>query len=66
MSMTKRHLNNLPKEQQADILGLPPDEWTEDAENEPTDDYEAWWAETSKILGLSPEDVYEETENERC
>lgn len=26
MSMTKRYLESLPKEQQDDILGLPPDE----------------------------------------
>lgn len=25
--MTKRHLESLPKEQQDDILGLPPGEW---------------------------------------
>jgi len=37
MSMTKRYLESLPKEQQDDILGLPPDEWTESAENEPED-----------------------------
>jgi len=37
MSMTKRYLESLPKEQQDDILGLPPDEWTESAENEPTE-----------------------------
>ena len=37
MSMTKRYLESLPKEQQDDILGLPPDEreWYESAENEP-------------------------------
>jgi hypothetical protein len=35
MSMTKRYLESLPKEQQDDILGVPPDEWTESAENEP-------------------------------
>jgi hypothetical protein len=35
MSMTKRYLESLPKEQQDDILGLPPDEWVESAENEP-------------------------------
>lgn len=38
MSMTKRYLESLPKEQQDDILGLPPDEWDESAENEPTAD----------------------------
>jgi len=43
MSMTKRYLESLPKEQQDDILGLPPDEWTDDAENEPTAE-ELWWA----------------------
>lgn len=43
MSMTKRYLESLPKEQQDDILGLPPDEWVESAENEPTED-DIWWA----------------------
>ena len=38
MSMTKRYLESLPKEQQDNILGLPPDEWTESAENEPTEE----------------------------
>jgi len=33
--MTKRHLESLSKQQQDEILGLPPDEWVEDAENEP-------------------------------
>lgn len=35
MSMTKRYLESLPKEQQDDILGLGPqdDEWTESADN---------------------------------
>jgi hypothetical protein len=37
MSMTKRYLESLPKEQQDDILGIPPDEWTESAENEPAE-----------------------------
>jgi len=37
MSMTKRYLDTLPKEQQDDILGIPPDEWTDSAENEPTE-----------------------------
>jgi len=41
--MTKRYLESLPKEKQDDILGLPFDEWTEEAENEPTEE-ESWWA----------------------
>ena len=40
MSMTKRYLESLPKEQQDDILGIPPDEWTESAENEPEIEWE--------------------------
>ncbi len=40
MSLTKRYLESLPKEQQDEILGLPPDEWTESAENEPADKFE--------------------------
>ena len=43
MSMTKRYLESLSKQQQDEILGLPPDEWTEEAENEPTEE-ELWWA----------------------
>lgn len=38
MSITKRYLESLPEEEQNNILGLPPsdEEWTDDAENEPT------------------------------
>ena len=44
--MTKRYLESLPKEQQDDILGLPPDEWTESAESVPEipTDEDLWWA----------------------
>jgi len=64
MSMAKRYLESLPKEQQDDILGVPPDEWVESAENEPEDEEESWWAQTSKILGLSPDDVYADDEED--
>jgi len=50
MSMAKRYLESLPRKQQDDILGLPPDEWTESAENEPTATeeeqwFDLWWAQ---------------------
>lgn len=49
--MTKRYLESLPKEQQDDILGLPPDEWTESAANEPEVDaeYEAWQSQRESM-----------------
>ena len=50
MSLTKRYLESLPADEQDAILGgidnvyISPDEWTNDAENEPTDDELAEWA----------------------
>lgn len=50
MSMTKRYLESLPQAEQDAILGgvdnayISPDEWTDDAENEPTDEELAEWA----------------------
>lgn len=43
MSMTKDYLHSLPQAEQDAILGRP-DEWDDDAENEPTDEELAEWA----------------------
>jgi hypothetical protein len=52
MSITKRWLESLPKEQQDDILGLPPGEWLE-AEYE-----------TAPQIFCKPDEWYESAENE--
>lgn len=50
MSLTKRYLESLHADEQDAILGgidnayVSPDEWTEDAENEPTEEELAEWA----------------------
>ena len=51
-----------PPEPEDDILGLPPDEWTESAENEPEvdADYEAWWAARDSMA-----DKFEQRDNAR-
>lgn len=52
MSMTKCYLESLPQSEQEAILGgidnayISPDEWVNDAENEPTDEELAEWART--------------------
>lgn len=53
MSMTKRYLESLPKEQQDDILGLPPDEWDESAENVPPVEEDFWpdWCDDDAYRG---------------
>jgi len=56
MSMTKRYLESLPQAEQDAILGLPPNEWDESAENEPDAAEELWWA---RMLN-------EEAEDEQC
>lgn len=51
MSMTKRRLESLPADEQDAILGgidnayISPDEWTDDTENEPTEEELAEWAQ---------------------
>jgi len=76
MSMTKRYLESLPKEQQDDILGLPPGGWLEGQyETIPqtfckSDEWvesaenEPWWDIDED--GEYAETLTDETEDEQC